>query len=285
MISRQVPMTPLRTWQGTLPYSVKMGSLFELAREKARHIHHYLLIAFATSSLHIVQCGRLVIALIPRRQLPSIILDQSAIEAIYLFMSPPPIISLALITFLSHSTTSEAFSSPSSPIANANLFSNRHSHHRNLPRRGSICLADAISIGANGDDINLPAAKIDDHKIINKTNGDTTSYDIANVSEKPPFPLVLWRFTRPHTIIGSAIAIPSIFLLAAPTYQSFFTWRCMASLIYAAVPSLFMNLYITGLNQITDVEIDKINVSIHLFCSPGAYIFLFHSNPLPSYIL
>lgn len=173
-----------------------------------------------------------------------------------------------LITFLSHSTSSEAFShpSPSSFVSNANLFANRNSHHtkyRNIPRRGPICLADAISIGADGDDIdiNLSAASIDDHTIINKTNGDTTSY-VANVSEKekaPSFPLVLWRFTRPHTIIGSAIAIPSIFLLAAPTYQSFFTLRCMASLIYAAVPSLFMNLYITGLNQITDVEIDKIN--------------------------
>lgn len=81
---------------------------------------------------------------------------------------------------------------------------------------------------------------------------------------KPSFPLVLWRFTRPHTIIGSAIAIPSIFLLAAPTYQSFFTMRSFVSLIYAAVPSLFMNLYITGLNQITDVEIDKINVSPYI---------------------
>ena len=191
-------------------------------------------------------------------------------------MSPPPVISLALIAFLSHSTTSEAFSHPSlsSPIANANvLFANRHFHHakyRNIPRRESIRLADAISIGADGDDFTLPAASIDDdHNIINKTNGDTTSYDIAanDLSEQekaPPFPLVLWRFTRPHTIIGSAIAIPSIFLLAAPTYQSFFSWRCMASLIYAAVPSLFMNLYITGLNQITDVEIDKINVSVYL---------------------
>lgn len=81
---------------------------------------------------------------------------------------------------------------------------------------------------------------------------------------QPSFPLVLWRFTRPHTIIGSAIAIPSIFLLAAPTYQSFFTMRSFFSLIYAAIPSLFMNLYITGLNQITDVEIDKINVSTSL---------------------
>ncbi|KAL9179564.1 hypothetical protein ACHAXT_008854 [Thalassiosira profunda] len=76
---------------------------------------------------------------------------------------------------------------------------------------------------------------------------------------KPPFPLVLWRFTRPHTLIGSAIAVPSIFLLAAPTYSSFFTGRTLAALLYAAFPALLMNLYITGLNQITDVEIDKIN--------------------------
>mmetsp|Transcript_4177 Transcript_4177/g.8012 ORF Transcript_4177/g.8012 Transcript_4177/m.8012 type:complete len:421 (+) Transcript_4177:132-1394(+) len=78
-------------------------------------------------------------------------------------------------------------------------------------------------------------------------------------SSSPPFPIVLWRFTRPHTLIGSAIAIPSIFLLAAPTYASFCTSRTLASLLYAVVPSLLMNIYITGLNQITDVEIDKIN--------------------------
>lgn len=80
------------------------------------------------------------------------------------------------------------------------------------------------------------------------------------VSKQPDsFPLVLWRFTRPHTLIGSALAIPSIFLLAAPTYSSFFTLRSLVALVYAAVPSLLMNLYITGLNQITDIDIDKIN--------------------------
>ena len=79
------------------------------------------------------------------------------------------------------------------------------------------------------------------------------------LSKPPPFPLVLWRFTRPHTLIGSAIAIPSIFLLASPTYTAFFTKQSLSALLYAAVPSLLMNLYITGLNQITDVEIDKIN--------------------------
>ena len=90
--------------------------------------------------------------------------------------------------------------------------------------------------------------------------------DHSNTSQSttgPSFLTTLWRFTRPHTLIGSAIAIPSIFLLASPTYASFFEARSLASLLYAAVPSLLMNLYITGLNQITDVEIDKINVS---FC-------------------
>ena len=106
---------------------------------------------------------------------------------------------------------------------------------------------------ANGDGI-VPAD-------VSVNGGDYSSPDAELKSGTPPFPVVLWRFTRPHTIIGSAIAIPSIFLLAAPTYKSFFTVRCFASLVYAAIPALFMNLYITGLNQITDVEIDKINVS------------------------
>ena len=70
---------------------------------------------------------------------------------------------------------------------------------------------------------------------------------------------VMWRFTRPHTIIGSALAIPSLHILAAPSYAEALTVRSICSMAYAMVPALLMNLYITGLNQITDVEIDKIN--------------------------
>lgn len=76
---------------------------------------------------------------------------------------------------------------------------------------------------------------------------------------KPSFPLVLWRFTRPHTIIGSALAIPALHLLAAPTYSAAFSTRSLISMVFAMVPALLMNLYITGLNQVTDVEIDKVN--------------------------
>jgi homogentisate phytyltransferase / homogentisate geranylgeranyltransferase len=56
------------------------------------------------------------------------------------------------------------------------------------------------------------------------------------------------------------MAIPALHFLAAPSLQeaalSLPTWY---AILYATIPALFMNLYITGLNQITDVDIDKIN--------------------------
>lgn len=81
----------------------------------------------------------------------------------------------------------------------------------------------------------------------------------AEKSKNLSFPVVLWRFTRPHTVIGSALAIPALHFLAAPSFQAAFTSANAAAMVFAMVPSLLMNLYITGLNQITDVEIDRIN--------------------------
>lgn len=69
---------------------------------------------------------------------------------------------------------------------------------------------------------------------------------------------VLWRFTRPHTIIGSGISVLSLFLYATPI-QLWTTKRFWSNIVMAAVPSLFMNLYITGLNQVFDVQIDEVN--------------------------
>jgi homogentisate phytyltransferase/homogentisate geranylgeranyltransferase len=61
----------------------------------------------------------------------------------------------------------------------------------------------------------------------------------------------LWKFSRPHTIIGSFLSISVLFLLSKneslPTY------------FLVLISALFCNLYITGINQIYDVEIDRIN--------------------------
>jgi len=69
---------------------------------------------------------------------------------------------------------------------------------------------------------------------------------------------VVWKFSRPHTVVGSVISIISLFLFAVPT-NMWLTLRFSEALMAALVPSVLMNLYITGLNQLSDIEIDKVN--------------------------
>ncbi|KAF6142324.1 hypothetical protein GIB67_023349 [Kingdonia uniflora] len=69
---------------------------------------------------------------------------------------------------------------------------------------------------------------------------------------------VFYRFSRPHTVIGTALSIISVSLLAVERLSDisplFFT-----GLLKAIVSALFMNIYIVGLNQLSDIEIDKVN--------------------------
>jgi homogentisate phytyltransferase/homogentisate geranylgeranyltransferase len=68
---------------------------------------------------------------------------------------------------------------------------------------------------------------------------------------------VLWEFSRPHTIIGTTLSVLTLFCLA----------RCGHPFESSALPVLFItllvglctNIYITGLNQWTDVDVDLIN--------------------------
>lgn len=69
--------------------------------------------------------------------------------------------------------------------------------------------------------------------------------------------LTFWKFTRPHTVIGSALSVSAIYVLvlgatgAPPAHLTL--W--LPSLIAA----LACNVFITGLNQYCDVEVDRIN--------------------------
>ena len=61
-------------------------------------------------------------------------------------------------------------------------------------------------------------------------------------------PLALLSFSRPHTLLGTFTAVPAIGIHAA------------GSPAFGAIPAaLLANLYVTGLNQITDVEVDHMN--------------------------
>lgn len=83
-----------------------------------------------------------------------------------------------------------------------------------------------------------------------------------------------WKFSRPHTIIGTSLSVIGLALIALSTqyrggelftigqtlgatvafYQAFLGW-----IVAALVPSLAANIYIVGLNQCTDIDIDRIN--------------------------
>lgn len=66
----------------------------------------------------------------------------------------------------------------------------------------------------------------------------------------------LWQFSRPHTIIGSVCSITALYIIACngkALQQN--AWLYLFTLIAA----LGCNVFIVGINQIADVEMDKIN--------------------------
>jgi len=66
----------------------------------------------------------------------------------------------------------------------------------------------------------------------------------------------LWQFSRPHTIIGSVCSITALYIIACKGINlQLHLWLYVATLIAA----LACNIFIVGINQIADVELDKIN--------------------------
>ncbi|OWM71927.1 hypothetical protein CDL15_Pgr017810 [Punica granatum] len=67
-----------------------------------------------------------------------------------------------------------------------------------------------------------------------------------------------YQFSRPHTVKGTVFSIISVSLLAVEKMSDlnplFFT-----KLLQAVIAALLMNTYVVGLNQLTDIDIDKVN--------------------------
>lgn len=67
--------------------------------------------------------------------------------------------------------------------------------------------------------------------------------------------ITLWRFSRPHTIIGSVVSIVTLYFVVCTTPEA----QCLEYLILALIIGVSCNIFIVGINQIADVDIDKIN--------------------------
>jgi homogentisate phytyltransferase / homogentisate geranylgeranyltransferase len=67
----------------------------------------------------------------------------------------------------------------------------------------------------------------------------------------------LWKFSRPHTIIGTSLSVLTLYLIALDNISLFFSHWLVLLITWLAC--LCGNVYIVGLNQLEDIDIDKIN--------------------------
>jgi homogentisate phytyltransferase/homogentisate geranylgeranyltransferase len=70
---------------------------------------------------------------------------------------------------------------------------------------------------------------------------------------------VLWRFARPHTLIGTTASILGIYAIAASELPGMALGDGLDDLALTLLAGALVNVYIVGLNQIEDVDLDRIN--------------------------
>jgi homogentisate phytyltransferase/homogentisate geranylgeranyltransferase len=70
---------------------------------------------------------------------------------------------------------------------------------------------------------------------------------------------VLWRFSRPHTIVGTAVSVAGLFAIALDATGGADAGTAAFHLFWTLVAGVSVNVFIVGINQITDVDIDRVN--------------------------
>lgn len=66
---------------------------------------------------------------------------------------------------------------------------------------------------------------------------------------------VLWRFSRPHTLIGTTVGVAGLYVVAVAELGG----SALANLWWVLLAGWCVNVFIVGINQLEDVELDRIN--------------------------
>jgi len=74
------------------------------------------------------------------------------------------------------------------------------------------------------------------------------------------------QFSRPHTVIGTTLCVTALFAIASALSPAF----SITNWLLALISCLCGNIYIVGLNQLEDIDIDKINKP-HLPLASGEF--------------
>jgi homogentisate phytyltransferase/homogentisate geranylgeranyltransferase len=70
---------------------------------------------------------------------------------------------------------------------------------------------------------------------------------------------VLWRFSRPHTVIGTTVSVAGLFVIVVAGLPHVDAGTAAFHLFWTLVAAIAVNVFIVGINQISDVEIDRVN--------------------------
>jgi homogentisate phytyltransferase / homogentisate geranylgeranyltransferase len=79
-----------------------------------------------------------------------------------------------------------------------------------------------------------------------------------------------WKFSRPHTIIGTTLSVLSLYLITLGVTSTSLSNIYLGQVLGAWIACICGNIYIVGLNQLEDVDIDKINKP-HLPIASGEF--------------
>ncbi len=90
------------------------------------------------------------------------------------------------------------------------------------------------------------------------------------VQQRVPWLYAFWKFSRPHTIIGTSLSVVALYLMAIALSTTSVIGDSVVQLLGSWIACLGGNIYIVGLNQLEDVEIDKINKP-HLPIAAGEF--------------
>jgi homogentisate phytyltransferase/homogentisate geranylgeranyltransferase len=85
---------------------------------------------------------------------------------------------------------------------------------------------------------------------------------LRSLALRAPLPagvIALWRFSRPHTLVGTAVSILGIYAIAAAELPAIALGDGLPDVALTLLAGAAVNVYIVGLNQCEDVELDRVN--------------------------
>lgn len=91
---------------------------------------------------------------------------------------------------------------------------------------------------------------------------------VNSLQKSAPWLYAFWKFSRPHTIIGTTLSVLGMYLISLSERSSFNLHP--AAVLIPLLACLCGNVYIVGLNQLEDIGIDRINKP-HLPLASGEF--------------